>query len=153
MSGRIFDGSSRPDFQRRYDSDGTVWLKATAVEGATKDVPYAIHFEEAYLRAKAIADDTLVYYVGVPADAVSSGVEGEFQIGGYKAAMVNASLSITAISLSVAIGHGLRITNGDVADAGSDFALGAADFAICATATTSSGTTNVVLVPERITGT
>ena len=149
----VFDGSSRPIFKRREDMDGKVWLWANAVEGATADVPYALHFEEAYIRAKAIADDTLLYYVGVPQEAVASGVLAEFQIGGYKAAMVNASLSITAISLSVAIGHGLRITDGDVADAGSDFALGTADFAICAEATTSSGTTNVVLVPERITGT
>lgn len=134
----------RASFQKRYDLDGTVWIKAYSATGATKNTPYRIQIDEYGPFQEALADGTETFYVGVPAATVTSATAAWFQIGGRITAMIVPTLSVSA-------GHALYIVAGAVADAGSDYSGAANQFAVCRTSSTSATTIDCVLVPERIT--
>ena len=144
--GIINDGNAYPRFGRRFDEDGTVWLWAKATGGATLNTPYMMYIEEDSYIAKPLASNVHRYVVGVPDATHASGVSDWFQIGGYIAALIS-------VSLSVAVGHGIRVASGALADAGSDYSGITGDFAVCTTASTGSTTQACILVPEVITAT
>ena len=130
-------------FGRREDADGKVWLQVVAHDDLTALTPYKVIVNEYGYVTAALADDTNYYYVGVPAGAVDSGDICWVQIGGYIEDMVTPSLSVS-------VGHALKIDGGAVADAGADFSGGSSEFAVCTAASSSSTTQDAVLVPERI---
>lgn len=134
-------------FEKRYDADGTVWVQAYAVAGATAKTPYKILVDENGPIAAALSDSaTAQHYIGVPEKTVTSGAVGWFQIGGLIEDMITPSLSVS-------VGHALIEVDGAVADAGADFSGAVGQFAVCTTASTSSTTQDAILVPERIIGT
>lgn len=133
-------------FEPRNDADGSVWLKVQAHGNLTALTPYKVIVNEYGYITAALASDTNYYYVGVPAAAISSGEIDWVQIGGYVASMVTPSLSVS-------VGHGLKIYDGAVADSGADYSGAAGEFAVCYTESSTSTTQNAILVPERIIGT
>lgn len=133
-------------FGKKEDADGKVWLKVQAHGALTAKTPYKVIVNEYGYITAALADDQNYYYVGVPEAAVDSGDEAWIQIGGYCTDMVTPSLSVS-------VGHALKMYDGAVADAGADYSGAAGEFAVCTAASTSSTTQDVVLIPERIIGT
>lgn len=133
-------------FEKRYDADGKVYMKARAHGALTAKTPYKIIADEYGSLTGALADDTKYYYVGFPLAAVDSGADAWLQIGGYIDDMITPSLS-------VAVGHSLVMFGGAVADGGADYSGAGGEFAVCATASTTSETQDAMLIPERIIGT
>ena len=143
----MFDNENMSvSFEKRKDADGSVWVKAVAHAALTAKTPYRIIVNENGYVTAALANVTAQYYVGVPAENVSSGAEGWLQIGGLVEDMITPSLSVS-------VGHALKISAGAVADAGADFAGAAGEFAVCTEASSSSTTQSCILVPEMIQGT
>lgn len=144
MLGRT--SSIKTSMAKRFDADQTVWLQAVAHDDLDAKTPYKVIVNEYGYVTADLADDTNSYYVGVPAVDVDDGDLCWMQIGGPIEDMITPSLSVS-------VGHALEIEDGDVADAGSDYAGVAGEFAVCQTASTSSTTQDALLVPERVTGT
>ncbi len=132
--------------EKIYSADGTVRMKALAHGALTAKTPYKIIWNEFGPVTAALADDTNYYYVGVPEAAVDAGDVAELVIGGPVDDMVTPSLSIS-------VGHAVSVLDGAVADAGADYSGAAGQFGVCRTASTSSTTQDVWLVPEKIIGT
>ena len=143
----MFDNvNQKVSFERREDADGKVWVEAVAHAALTAKTPYKIIVNEYGYVTAALNQDTAMYYVGVPAEDVSSGDEAWLQIGGALSDMITPSLSVS-------VGHALKINGatGAVADAGADYSGSTGEFAVCTSASTSSTTQDVILVPDRIT--
>lgn len=134
------------DLQPRYDADGKVWIKAYAAAGAIALTPYELLENEYGYNATALADNTHTAYFGVPATTVASGDIAWFQIGGICEGMITASLSMT-------IGHAIKIHDGACADVGSDYSGASSEFAIAIATSTSATRQDVMLIPRRITAT
>jgi hypothetical protein len=130
-------------FEWRYDDDGTVWVKIQAHDDLTAKTPYGIVVNEYGYITQALPAAGVYILVGVPANAIDSGDEDWVQIGGYVASLITASLSM-------AVGHGLTVNSGAIADIGADYSGAAGEFAVAVTETTTSTTQNVVLVPKYI---
>jgi len=133
-------------FVRRYDKNGGVWLEAVAHGSLTAKTPYKIIINENGQVTAALADDTNHYYVGVPAQDYSTGDLALLQIGGI-------CEDVITPSLSVAVGHALSVDGGTITDVGADFSGAPSEFAACRTESTTSTTQDLMLIPERITGT
>lgn len=132
--------------QPKYGSNGKVFRQVRVVTTTlTTNTPYRIGYDEYGPFAVALADDADTYRVGVATEAAKVGTLTWLQTGGYVAAMITPSLSIS-------VGHGLGIRGGAITDEGADFDdLHSAVFAICTTASTSSATQAVLLIDEPIT--
>ena len=144
MSDNIFGYTSveKASQAMTWDADGKAWVYAIAHGTITAKTPYMIVVNE--FGHVSLALGVARGYVGVSPVAVASGALGHFQVGGNVDDMVTASLS-------VAVGHALTITSGAVADAGSDYVGAVREFAVCRTASTTSTTQDVKLVPDKIT--
>jgi hypothetical protein len=133
-------------FERKYDSDGKVWIQSVAHANLTAKTGYKVIVNEFGQITAAQADDQNYYYLAFPEAAVTSGDAAWLQIGGYIEDMVTPTLS-------VALGHALKMHDGAIADTGADYSGAAGEFAACSEASTSSATQKAMLVPERIIGT
>lgn len=128
----------------RYDGDGTVWAEVVAHGNLTAKTPYLVFPGQTGRVSAAVTGTAAQYcYIGVPAEAITSGDTCWLQIGGLCEDMVTPSLSVTA-------GHALTMHNGAVADSGAAWAGAPAAFAVCATTSTASTTQDVYLVGEKI---
>lgn len=130
-------------FEKRYDQDGKVFIQAVAHGALTAKTPYWVIINEYGQVTVALSDLAIRAYVAFPLAAVSSGATAWLQIGGYIA-------DIVTPSLSVAVGHGLTLNTGAIADIGADYTGAAGEFAACAVASTTATTQTVILVPERV---
>ena len=140
------NSSMKASFEKKYDTDGRVYVYAVAHGALTAKTPYKIICDEYGPITAALADDTNYYYVGVPELAVASGGVGKLYIGGEVDDVITPSLSVS-------VGHAFSFVDGAVADAGADYSGAAGQFAVCRTVSTSSTTQDMLLVPERIIGT
>ena len=130
----------------RYDGNNKVWAYAYCEAGATALTPGMVQFYEGGYRYVAMADNTHTYLVGVPDGTIASGDFAWIQIGGPADDVITASLSVS-------VGHALKIYDGAVADAGADFSGEAGEFAVNRTATTTATAHDVILVPKYVLGT
>ena len=130
-------------FEKSYDADGKVWVRGKYVHDGVLNTPMVVVADETGYAFYDLSDTTANCYIGVPAKAYATGVTGPIQIGGRVTAMITPSLSVSA-------GHGLLFHDGAVADANADYYGNTSEFAVCITASSSSTTQDVMLVPERI---
>ena len=146
------DETTRASQAFRYDSDGSVWVRAYAVGGATKLTPISICYGQYGWHASAITDTSdvqMLQYVGVPKATYGSGVFGWFRIGGYMSDVITANTTGT-------IGQGVKLASDIVTTAGASAGAGSAvndnQWAVF-TATDAAATThNLLLFPYRIDG-
>lgn len=145
MSAFVPDSANYVQWEKRWDSDGTVWLQVQAHGDLTAKTPYGIVADEYGWISQALPAANKYIYVGVPPAAVDQSETPTcwLQIGGDVDDMITASLSVS-------VGHGLTVNTGAIADIGADFSGAAGEFAVCRTASTTSTTQDVKLVPERI---
>lgn len=129
-------------FAKTVDADGKVWVEAVAHGTLVANTPYWIIINEYGPVSVALSDLAVYAYIGVPDKAYTSGDVAKFQIGGRVEALITPSLS-------VAVGHSLTINTGAVADGGADYTGAVGEFAACITASTTSTTQDVMLIPER----
>ena len=135
-----------PTFEPQYNLDGTVDLVVTAGGTLVKNTAYKVILDENGYVTAAMADPssaTKRFYVGVARAAATSGDVIRIQIGGRVTALITPSLS-------VAVGHSLEIHAGAIAAVGADYSGTAAAFCACITASTSSTTQDVMLIPRII---
>ena len=138
-----------PTFEPQYNLDGTVDLVVTAGGTLVKNTAYKVILNENGFVTAAMADpggtasDRTRFYVGVARAAASSGDVIRIQIGGRVTALITPSLS-------VAVGHSLKIHDGAIADVGADYSGKDAEFCACITVSTSSATQDVMLIPRII---
>jgi len=130
-------------FAKKEDTNGKVWVKVIAHDALTAKTPYKIIVNEYGYVTAAMATTHAWCYIGVPEHAIDSGAEDWIQIGGYCENMITPSLSVS-------VGHALKMENGVVADVGADYSGAWGEFAICTETTTTETTCNVILVPERV---
>ena len=131
-------------FQKRFDSDGKVYLNVQSHDALVAKTPYGIVANEFGWISQALPAADKYIYVGVPEVAVAAAALLPWlQIGGYITAMVTASLS-------TAVGHGLTVNTGAIADIGADFTGAAGEFCVNTAATSPASIHTVMLVPERI---
>lgn len=134
-------------FEKRYDSDGTVWVRAKAHGDLTALTPYKVIVNENGYITAALADDEYYYYVGVPAGAVSSGEYEWIQIGGPCANVVTAS------DTCASAGYAYKVFDGTVVCTDADYTGAAGEFAVSYEVISEAATAcDLVLVPERIIG-
>jgi len=137
------DADTYASFEKIYDADGTVWIDAVAANALVAKTPYFIIGDEFGPKAISLSDITPYCYIGFPAKAWDSGGVARIQIGGLIEDAVTPELSI-------AIGHAVKLDGGAIADADADYTGTAGQFGVCATASTTSTTQDLMLVPERI---
>lgn len=142
----VLTSSIKTSLKKTYGADQRVRVQVVAHAALTAKTPYKVIVNEYGYVTAALADDTNYFYVGVPESAVASGDTAWIVIGGPMEDVVTPSLSVS-------VGHAFTINNGAVADAGADYSGAAGQFAVCQTASTSSTTQDMLLVPERIIGT
>jgi len=130
-------------FAKKEDTNGKVWVKIIAHDALTAKTSYKVIVNEYGYVTAAMTTAAAFCYIGVPEHAIDSGAEDWIQIGGYVASMITPSLSVS-------VGHALCINNGVVADRGADYSGAGTEFAICTTASTTSTTQNVILMPYQI---
>lgn len=127
-----------------YNADGRVYLYARAHTTLTKSTPYRIKYDEYGPFTAALADDQDTYRLGVATAATVTNGIAKLVHGGPYAGMITPSLS-------VALGHAVKVSGGAVADEGSDFDdLHDNMFGLAYTASDTSTTQNVILIPEPI---
>jgi hypothetical protein len=146
MGGQVFSYSATQygSWEKIYNADGTVDMLIYSKVAATAKTPYYIIADEYGPCNLALTNAAIYGYIGVPyADYDAATKFARFQIGGLCEDVITASLS-------TAVGHALNITSGAVADSGADYTGIVAQFGVCVTATTSSATHDIMLVPERI---
>ena len=143
--GAFFVPSStqKATFEKRYDSNGKVWANCLAHGDLTAKTPYAIIADEYGPLSGALPASGKYIHVGVPEAAVDSGAGCWLQIGGDVSAMITASLS-------VAVGHGLTVASGAIADIAADYSGAAGEFCVNTAGTSTQTIHTVILVPERI---
>ena len=139
----VIDNVVTTGFAKSYDADGKVWIRCKYVHDGVLNTPMVVVADENGYAAYDMSDTTANCYIGVSAKAYATGAEGPIQIGGRVSAMVTGSLSM-------AVGHGLLVHDGAVADAGADYYGNTSEFAVAITASTSATTQDVLLIPERI---
>lgn len=132
--------------QPRYDGEGGVYRQVRVVTTTlTTNTPYRIKYDEYGAFPAALADDADTYLIGVAEEAATVGSTTWLKTGGYVAAMITTSLSIS-------VGHGLGVRGGAITDEGADFDdLHDAVFAVCTTASTNAATQAVMLLDRPIT--
>ena len=138
-----YTSTLKGSYEKIYSADGLVRMKVQAHAALTALTPYAIVCNEYGPITAALPSSGASIYVGVPEVAQDSGDMFEIVIGGPVDDVVTPSLSVS-------VGHGLTINTRAVADIGADFSGAAGEFAVCRTASTSSTTQDLNLVPEKI---
>lgn len=140
----VIDNKSCTGFQKQYDADGKVWVRVTyANDGVAKTPMFVVANEYGYSTLD-FSDTTINCYIGVPDKAYATGVEGPIQIGGPCEDVITASLSMS-------VGHAFALVGGAITDVGADFnGNDGNQFGVAMTATTSSTTQDIMLVPETI---
>lgn len=121
-----------------------VFIKAVAHTTLTAKTPYKIYADEYGFLTCAMSTAKSQFYVGIAEASTASGEVGRFQIGGLCEDVITASLSVS-------VGHAFAISDGAVTDCGEDFSMRADQFGICYTASTSSTTQDIVLIPRMLT--
>lgn len=124
------------------DADGKVWVRAKTHTTLVANTPYKVTADEFGYLTCAVTTECANFMIGVPNAATSSGVYVDIQVGGYVAAMITPSLSVSA-------GHALYLNGEAVADKGADYTGSGTEFAICTTASSSS-TTQAVILMNRV---
>lgn len=145
MSDNIFGytDSMKAPLGKTFSADGKVYMYAVAHANLTAKTPYLVLANE-YGAVTGATTATHGGYIGVPTEAVTSGDVAKMQIGGLVTDMITPSLSIS-------VGHACSIASSVVADTGADYIGAAAEFAVCTTASTTSTTQDVMLVPKFVT--
>jgi len=149
MSNPIFLDSGTikfPMFDTRIvGTDNIVLRPALPHTTLTVGTLYAIHPGITGNVTAALADNALVYRVGVALEAaVTSTTKVTWlQTGGYYAGMTTPTLSVSA-------GHTLGILDGAIADDGAAVPIRHYSFAINVTATTSATSHNVILLDREV---
>jgi len=133
----------KASFGKREDAQGKVWIRVLAHDDLTADTPYKVIVNEYGFVTAAFADETAYCHVGVPDEDIDSGDVFWAQIGGRCSAMITPSISGT-------VGYALKIFDGAVADASADYSGAGGEFCVVRTASTTSTTQDVILIPERI---
>ena len=138
-------GQLKAPFGVKYDNLGRVIIFARAHTTLTAGTPYRIKYDEYGPFTAALADDADSYRVGIAKLATPTNGIAELVHGGPYSGLVTGSLSCT-------VGHGLGIRGGAITDEGADFDdLHDAVFALVYTASSSSTTQDVIMIPEVIT--
>jgi hypothetical protein len=135
--------TQKATLEPRYDADGKVFRQAIAHGALTALTPYFIIFDEYGPKTAAVSDVADTVRIGVPAGAVSSGAVTWLQTGGPISDVVTPTLSI-------AVGHALKIHDGAIADVGADYTGSTSEWAVCTAASTSATTQDVFLVDREI---
>ena len=131
-------------FEKKFDSDGKVYLKVQSHDALVALTPYGIVANEFGWISQALPAADKYIYVGVNINTVAaSGALPWLQIGGYIVDMITASISM-------AVGEGMTVNSGAIADIAADFTGAAGEFSVATAATTTSTTQTAMLVPERI---
>ena len=135
-----------PMWQKVVASDNIVLRPALPHTTLTVGTLYAIHPGITGNVTAALADNALVYRVGVAlaADVASTSQVSWLQTGGYYAGLTTPSLSVTA-------GHTLGIGGGAIVDEGATVPIRAKSFALNVTTTTSATSHNVILLDREVT--
>lgn len=140
-------GQLKAPFGQVMDQDGRIIIFARAHTTLTANTPYRVKYDEYGPFTAALANDQDTYRVGVAKYATVTNEIAELVHGGPAASVVTASLSVS-------VGHALKVSGGAVADEGSDFDdLHDNMFGVCYTASSSSATQDIIMIPEVITAT
>jgi hypothetical protein len=142
----------------RQDSDGTTWIKVTALEALTASTPYLCFVGGTGYEAQAVFDTgvtapmstTAAYhwcYVGVPAIAISSDAVGWAQIGGQNS-------SVTLGETTVSAGSAIQWSNATMNSINATYTGAMTEWAVAHTSEDSGSNTafGLNLVPVRVTG-
>ncbi len=132
-------------FEWRYDAN-KVWVQAQAHSTLVAKTLYKIIINEFGQITAAQADDTNYTLLGVADAAASSGDIVWLQIGGLVEDMITPTLS-------VAIGHAVKMFDGAIADVGSDYTGAASEFGTANVASSSAATLDCMLIPKIHLGT
>ena len=129
-----------------HSADGTVRMTVLATSAIVAKTGYKVIFNEFGPCTAAQADDIYNYMMGYAEEAHSSGDIFDIQVGGPIDDIITPSLSCS-------VGHALAMTNGAAVDAGADYSGSTSEYAVVRTASTTSTTQDVWLVPRYITAT
>ena len=133
-------------FEKRWDSDGKVWIQAQAHGTLVAKTPYQIIVNEFGNISAAVSDVESYTHIGCPQAAASSEDILWFQIGGYIADMVCSSDTF-------AVGDGIKKFDATVVSVDADFTGAVGEFAVAAELVAQAATAvNAMLVPERVKG-
>ena len=147
MKAFIQSGTQYATFEKRYDSDGKVWIQVQAHDTLVAKTPYQIIINEFGYITRAVADEATYCYMGCPEAAALVADIIYVQIGGYIADMVCSSDTFV-------IGHGIKKFDATIVCTDADFSGAASEFAVAAELVGVAATTvNAMLVPEMILGT
>ena len=95
----VSDGTNRT-LEKRYDQDGTVYIKANAVGGATVNTGILVGKSATGWQTLALFNATTTalpkVFVGFPEQTLASGAVGWFQIGGALATAIISTTTATA---------------------------------------------------------
>lgn len=138
------DGTLKARREPRLAHDGNVYREVIAHTTLTVGTLYAIHDGVTGPVSAALADNALVYRVGVAKKAITAGNVAELQTGGVYATLTTGSLSVTA-------GHTLGIGGGAIVDEAAAVPIRAKTFAVNLTTTTTATSHNVLLLDREIT--
>ena len=126
-----------------YSANGTVRMTVLATSAIVAKTGYKVIYNEFGPCTAAQADDVYNYMMGYAEEAHDSGDIFDILVGGP------IDDAITP-SLSMAVGHALAMTNGAAVDAGADYTGSTSQYAVARTATTTSTTQDLWLVPRYI---
>lgn len=133
-------------FEKKWDSDGKVWIQAQAHGTLVAKTPYQIVVNEFGNISQAVADEQTYCYVGCPQAAAASEDILWFQIGGY-------IVDMACSSDTFAVGDGIKKFDATVVSSDADFTGAAGEFAVSAELVGVAATAvNAMLVPERFIG-
>jgi len=133
-------------YEKVFGANGKVYMRVQAHDTLVAKTTYQVICNEFGPTTAAVSDNVHRYYVGVPEKAIVSGTSFLIQIGGDVDDMVTPSLSET-------VGHGLKMYDGAITTVGANFSGDPGEFCVVRTASTSSTTQDVTLIPAQIIGT
>lgn len=138
------DQLTATDEPRRNAQDNKTFRQVIAHTTLTVGTLYAIHPGVSGPVSAALADNSLVYRVGVAVKADVAGAKSWLQTGGYYEGLTTPSLSTSA-------GHTLGVGGGAIIDEGAAVPISANTFALNIDATTNQASHNVYLLDREIT--
>lgn len=131
----------------KYDTDGTVWVYAYSVTGATRKTKIKIIYGRYGWTATAIADTSDVQYlqyISFPKATYSSGTYGWYQIGGYCSDAIITTTTGT-------VGHAVKLATDTVVTTGAAPSGNDNEFAVFETVG-ATATYDLLLFPLRVDG-
>jgi len=138
------DAYTKATFEKRYDSDGKVFINAIAIAALTAKTPVAVIADEYGPCTKAIASAAWYCRIGVPLAAADIGDSVWLQHGGYCAA-------VTTANITSVVGTGIEVDGGVVTLVGTgDYTGNVEEFAVCTEASGASTHHELMLVPRQI---